>query len=219
MDSLSPARVWIALTVVYGLFFAWYTPLSGPLREDEIARYGEVLRRSGAPPDRVALFRRFMEADSGGDFVMFNAIDLRASPLPVEGLTRDATSQEVMARYTGPFMREAVKSAAHPVLYGFAASEALDLWGIEGARSWTNGAFVRYRSRRDLMEQIVTMAERGDDIHQYKVAAIAKTVAFPLDPWFHLGDPRLVLGLAVAVGGLGWHLLWTRRALRRLSRT
>jgi hypothetical protein len=39
-----------------------------------------------------------------------------------------------------------------------------------------------------------------------------KTIAFPIDPWFQLGDPRLVLGLVLALTGcaLGW-----REASRR----
>ena len=38
-------------------------------------------------------------------------------------------------------------------------------------------------------------------IHDFKIAAIEKTIAYPLDPWFHLGDPRLVVGLLVLVFG------------------
>ena len=61
-----------------------------------------------------------------------------------------------------------------------------------------------------MMEQVVHAA--GADIHDFKIAAMAKTIAFPVDPWFHLGDPRLVLGLFLAVVGLAFHL---RHALAR----
>jgi hypothetical protein len=42
----------------------------------------------------------------------------------------------------------------------------------------------------------------------FKVAAIKKTIVFPADPWFHLGDPRLVLGLLLGLIGcaLSWGL-------------
>ena len=33
-----------------------------------------------------------------------------------------------------------------------------------------------------------------------------KTIAYPIDPWFQLGDPRLVLGLLL--GLLGCALSW-----------
>jgi hypothetical protein len=59
---------------------------------------------------------------------------------------------------------------------------------------------IRYRSRRDLMEQAIHAS--GLDIHRFKVAAMEKTLAYPLDPWWHLGDPRLLLGLVVLIVGL-----------------
>ena len=42
---------------------------------------------------------------------------------------------------------------------------------------------------------------------------MTKTIAFPIDPWFQLGDPRLLLGLALGVLGLGSQLwIVSRRA-------
>ncbi len=39
--------------------------------------------------------------------------------------------------------------------------------------------------------------------HEFKIASMTKTISFPADPWFQLGDPRLVLALAfVAIGAL-----------------
>ena len=37
--------------------------------------------------------------------------------------------------------------------------------------------------------------------HDFKIAAMAKTIAFPIDPWFHLGDPRLLLALLLGLAG------------------
>jgi len=90
--------------------------------------------------------------------------------------------------------------ACHPVLYGTAASTAPELFGIENARNWTVGAGMRYRSRRDLLEIATNPAFK--DSHEFKIAAINKTIAFPIDPWFHLGDPRLLLALVFLVVGL-----------------
>ena len=36
---------------------------------------------------------------------------------------------------------------------------------------------------------------------ELKVAAITKTFAFPVDPWFNFGDPRLLLALIFLVVG------------------
>lgn len=203
-------KAWSVLLAIYLVFVYWYTSFQGPLDQAEIEAYLAELREAGGSEDRLALWRGFMESDTGDDFVMLNAIDLRERPLAVEGVPPDETAADVLARYTGPFLSAAARSATHPVLYGVAAAPALDLWGIDGAERWSNGGLVRYRSRRDLMEQVVRTSRL--DIHDFKVAAMEKTIAFPLDPWWHLGDPRLLL--ALVLGCLGFGLQW-RRARRR----
>ena len=149
-----------------------------------------------------------MRSDTGDDFAMLNALDLRDEPLQVGDVAPGESSSDVMARYTSPFFSTALPNAAHPVLLGTAAARAVDVWGIKGADVWDQGGVVRYRSRRDVMRQIETIAGRarhaeGEGIHAYKIAALEKTIAYPMDPWFQLGDPRLVLGLIFLVLGLG----------------
>ena len=96
--------------------------------------------------------------------------------------------------------------ACHPVAFGSAATTAVDVWGIDGARTWSQGALMRYRSRRALME-IATNPEFNGP-HEFKIAAMNKTIAFPLDPWTQVGDPRLLLGLILLIIAL----LFGRRA-------
>jgi len=38
--------------------------------------------------------------------------------------------------------------------------------------------------------------------HEYKVAALEKTIAFPAEPDLYLGDPRMILGLFLLIIGL-----------------
>ena len=204
--------LWVLLAVLYAVFFSWYTPWGGPLTADEIDGYLTSLKDASRTPEQTARWRAFMESDTGGDFAMVNVIELRDTPKPVEGVSPGETSGEVLSRYSEPFMRDAMRDAAHPVFFGFAAAGAMDLWGIQGAERWTNGALVRYRSRRDLMNQAVRTA--SSHIHEFKMAAMEKTIAFPVDPWFHLGDPRLLLGLLFAVIGLAVHHLSLRRRVR-----
>jgi len=220
MSGLRRSRAWIVLGVLYAAFFLWYTPLGGPLSEAEIASYETKLRGFGGDDGALERWRAFMRSDTGDDFAMWNALDLRDVPEPVEGVPPGASSADVMRLYGEPFFRRAVRDAAHPVVMGAAAAEALDVWGIDGARHWDQGALVRYRSRRDLMDQVVALAERaaeGDDLHRFKVAALEKTIAFPLDPWFHVGDPRLVLALAFLGVGLGLDVRRLRAATRRAA--
>lgn len=201
-------RTWLVLAVLYGLFFGWYTSFGGPLRPAEIERYVGILQEKGARPERLARWRQFMESDSGDDFAMANFIALRERPTLVEGVSSGESSAEVLERYTRPFLGSGLRSATHPVLFGWAAAEALDLWGIEGAERWSNAGVVRYRSRRDVMEQAIRAVD--SDIHRFKIAAMEKTIAFPIDPWISPGDPRLLLALVIAVIGLALQL---RRAL------
>jgi hypothetical protein len=75
---------------------------------------------------------------------------------------------------------------------------------------WSTGAGMRYRSRRDMLEIASNPAFAGS--HEFKVAAMRKTIAFPIDPWLQLGDPRVVL--ALLLGLIGCALSW-REATRR----
>ena len=163
----------------------------------------EEIARLQGDPARVDVWMHFMETDTGDDFVMINVIDMRETPLRVPGVEPGETSDEVVAKYTAPFLGQAFLSAAHPVMLGFAPAPAIDLWGLEGARNWDQGGLVRYRSRRDVLEQVESIrAEGGDGIHAFKIAAMEKTIAFPLDPRYQLGDPRFVFALVFAVIGL-----------------
>lgn len=207
---MKPLSIWTAIALLYALFFSWYTSFGGPLRAEEIEGYLAQLTERGAPPERLAIWRAFMESDTGDDFAMLNAIDYRDEPLPVAGVPSGASSAQVMERYTAPFFARALRTAAHPILMGRAASPAVDLWGIEGAEVWDMGGLVRYRSRRDLMEQAIYASTL--DIHDFKVAAMEKTIAYPLDPFFHAGDPRLILAFVLVILGLLLQLWSGRRA-------
>ena len=70
-----------------------------------------------------------------------------------------------------------------------------DSIGVEGVDVWDMGGLVRYRSRRDFLEIVTDPAFSGK--HHFKAAALEKTIAFPVEPDFNLGDPRLLLGLLI----------------------
>ena len=99
--------------------------------------------------------------------------------------------------------------ASHPVWIGTAANTAMDLMNAEGMEAWTRAAGMRYRSRRDLLD--IAMNPEFSGRHEFKVAAMRKTIAFPIDPWFQLGDPRLVLALVLGLVGCALELGWSRR--------
>ncbi len=86
----------------------------------------------------------------------------------------------------------------------------MDLMNADGMEKWSTGAGMRYRSRRDVLEISSNPAFAGS--HEFKIAAMRKTIAFPIDPWIQLGDPRVVL--ALLLGLIGCALSW-REATRR----
>jgi hypothetical protein len=202
---------WAVLGLLYVAFFSWYTSCEGPLSEEEVEHYMGLVAENDpeAPPEFVAALREFLESDTGDDFVMWNNLDLHETPLQVEGVEPGETSAQVLGKYMEYMTPALLVRACHPVIMGSAAGRAPEMFGIEGVRDWTTGAGMRYRSRRDMLEIASNPAFRG--AHRFKIAAIHKTFAFPIDPWFHLGDPRLLLALAFLVIGLSVSWLSARR--------
>ena len=211
-----PTVVWSVLLAIYVGFFAWYTSFGGPLTDEEIAHYVGILQERGRPPDQIAALRDFLESDTGDDFVMVNVIEMREPPQQIEGVAPGESAQQVLDRYMAYMYPALFSRACHPVLFGQAAAVALDVWGIENAEHWSTAGMMRYRSRRDLMDIATNPAFSGP--HGFKIASMSKTLAFPIDPWMQLGDPRLVLGLLLLVVGLVVHgFAGHRRARRRAA--
>ena len=111
-------------TVLYALFWLWYTPLSGPMTQSEIDEAVAALEQGGADPEAVTRIRNFFESDDGEPFIMVNIIDLADDPAELPATGPDASADDLMA-------------------------------------------------------------------------ALEKTIAFPVSPQLLLGDPRLILFLAM----------------------
>jgi hypothetical protein len=204
------AWTWVALAGLYAIFFSWYTSFGGPLTDEEISHYISLFedRESAPAPERLAQLRKFMEEDTGDDFVMVNVIDMYETPLQIEGVEPGETSGDVLDKYMAYMMPELLRRASHPVLYGQSANTAMDIMNADGMEQWSVGAGMRYRSRRDLLEISSNPAFAGS--HEFKIAAMRKTIAFPIDPWMQLGDPRLIL--ALLLGLVGCAVSWWRAA-------
>ncbi len=203
---------WLALLVAWLAFFGWYTSFEGPLTAEEVATVLQLAEASDAAPEDSAKMRRFLESDTGDDFVMVNLIEMNDPPPRMEGVPEDASAQDLMDRYMEHMYPELFKRASHPVLFGQATAPALDIWGIDGADRWTTAGLMRYRSRRDMLEIAGNPDFRGP--HEFKVAAMNKTIAFPADPWLQTGDPRLLLALLLTILGLANSLRRAKRQVR-----
>ncbi len=197
---------WLIIAVIYLAFFSWYTSFEGPLTGAEIEHYLELSKTQDpdSSAEDLARIRAFMEEDTGDDFVMINVIHLYNTPLQIDGVAPGDTTDDVLAKYMEYMLPAMLTRASHPVFQGPAVSPAMDIMNAKGMEIWSAGAGVRYRSRRDLLEIGTNPAFASR--HKFKVAAMVKTIAFPVDPFNYLGDPRLVLALLLGlIGcGLGW---------------
>lgn len=185
--------LWLVPTALYLLFVIWYTDFGGPLSDEEVDTFVTTLQANDADPQTLARLEGFLRNDSGRQFLMLNALDMNDNPPDVAGAAPGENANQLMARYMEHMIPELLKRACHPVILGDAAYTAIDLVGIEKAEQWTGGAFFRYRSRRSFMEIVSNPAIV--DKHQFKLAALDKTIAYPVETTIYLGDLRLLLGL------------------------
>lgn len=207
---MKPQFLWAFATLVYLVFFAWYTNLSGPLSEAEIEKYQQVLQAGSLTSERAALIETFMRTDSGDDFIMVNLLDLNASPPELPATGPDAQAEALLDHYMEHMYPALLARASHPVFFGVAVSDALDLAGIEGAEHWERGALFRYRSRRDFMD--IVLNPQFNERHEYKMQALTKTIAYPVEPLLHPGDFRLLVALLLFSVTAVTHLLAGRKA-------
>ena len=201
--------VWGVLTILFAAFFSWYTSFGGPLSDQEIDYYLQKFQeQEDATRDDIERLEKFLREDTGDDFVMVNLIEVYETPLPIEGVREGDSSTDVLDKYMEFMWPELIKRASHPIWMGDSASKAMDLMNADGMETWTRAAGMRYRSRRDLVEIGSNPEFAGS--HAYKVAAMGKTIAFPIDPWFQLGDLRIMLALTLMLVGLATSLMIRR---------
>ena len=181
--------LWAVMAALYLVFRLWYDGGGGPLTPQEVDHYVARFEERGAPASRIEKVREFLASDTGSDFVMANFI--RQSD--------DPDAQADMDRYMAHMYPALFARACHPVFAGPVVARALDVWGIEGGERWSMVGLVRYRSRRDVMEIATNPAFA--DAHGFKVAAMAQTIAIPVEPFLFVASPRwLVLGALALIG-------------------
>jgi hypothetical protein len=192
----SRAALWLIPAMLYAVFWFWYTPLGGPLTAAEMERFAAAI--AGDDPERGARLRRFMTEDTGRQFIMVNLLDMAKAPGELPATGPGASADDLLDHYMEHMYPELLRRASHPLLAGPAVSTAMDVVGIDGAAEWTRVGLMRYRSRRDLLE--IATDPRFGARHEYKVAALEKTIAFPIEPQLYLSDLRLLLALVLVAG-------------------
>jgi hypothetical protein len=208
-------KTWLILGSVYIVFFFWYTDIEGALSQEEIQgflnKHEQNIIDNRSSPNleelqlRMDFLRRFMEEDSGRQFIMVNNIEMDPDPGDVPGANSGESADELLSRYMEHMWPNLLKRASHPIFGGNAIWQSMDLVGIEGAETWDQIALMRYKSRRAFME-IVTHPNMMDR-HDFKVAAMQKTIAYPVEPFAYFSDLRIILGMLMVIIGLSIQLI------------
>ena len=185
--------LWIGPGILYAIFFYWYTDFRGPMTPAEIDTIAEHLTRAGNSPAAITRVREFLASDTGRQMIMINALDMNESPPSLPATGPGAGPTDLLDHYMGHMYPAMFARASHPIFGGRAIADAMDLTGIEGAEHWEQGGLFRYRSRRDLME--ISTDPRFAERHDYKIAALTKTIAYPVEGTIYYHDLRFLLAL------------------------
>ena len=212
-------KTWLILGAVYIGFFFWYTDMGGKLSQEEIQtfikKHEQNIINDGVSPDseefqlRIDFLKRFMEEDNGKQFIMVNNIEMNKNPGDVVGANPGESADQLMSRYMEYMWPNLLKRASHPIFMSNAVYQSMDLVGIEGAETWDQAALMRYKSRRTMME-IVTNPDMMDR-HEFKIAALQKTIAYPVEPFGFYSDMRVIFGMLIAIVGLSIRLFLTSK--------
>ncbi|MBC32471.1 MAG: hypothetical protein CMD76_00860 [Gammaproteobacteria bacterium] len=191
---------WYFFILFYVFFFIWYTNLSGPLNDKEIKFFMKVIsERAVNDEQRIERLRKFMEEDDGKDFFMVNFLDYNDTPETMPATGKGASSSNLMNYYMEYMYPEMFKRASHPVFFSDVFFPAMDIVSAEGMEDWDNVALVRYRSRKDMLQ--IGLNPIFDERHPYKIEALDKTIAIPVETPF-LNDLRLILFILFLTLGL-----------------
>ena len=214
---------WALFAAIYTAFHVWYGGTSDPISPEEAERYAarfaerasEPGGASGSDPndlDMAANLRRFMTEDDGREFFMVNLNVYRDAPAyagDVDGsfdIESAAAAEDEYQRRVAPLL---FKRACHPI----GAVEPTQLLGGTGdfeRQDWSYVSMVRYRSRRDFLEFILT-PEFSQDVN-HKWAALARSTAMATAPDVNFATPRLLPALILIVLGLVLDRLGARAA-------
>jgi hypothetical protein len=198
--------IWATAFILYAIFWLWYVGFRKPLSDVEVDHYLKELNKfNNTNSAGMTGLRQFLENDTGKSFVMVNSIKLKKSPDLVEGVQEGDSSLKTLITYHKSFMKAMLKRAGIGIFQGRVADNSVDVIGIENAEEWQISAINRFRSRRDFLEILITPQFHAK--HELKFAALSKSIAYPVDPWFQLGGLTIVVGLALALIAALTHIL------------
>ncbi len=190
------------------LLQAWHGAFESPLTSDEVndyvTRYQEIY-----PKGDISSVRKFLEEDDGKPVVMVNVIKVYDIPIEVNGKSYGDSAKDALGEYMSFVSPYLIKRGSYPLYTGEAVLHSLEHWGIDNAAEWSSGALVRYRSRRVMMQMVTDPL--FDQFHDAKIAAMEKTISYPVITTFSTGNLAVTVGLGLLSLALGMQLLINRQ--------
>jgi len=187
---------WLVLALVYGAFYVWYGGSGTPLSDAEVERF--VAIAAERDERAAAVIREFASSDDGVEFVMVNLNQYREGPEYADGRAVSGSSKEIETRYISKIVPRLFARACHPLL----GVDPIVHMGLGEAvrHPWDRATMVRYRSRRDFLEFMLSPEFDVDVDH--KVAALERTHVFPSTPVISFATVRTVPLLLLVIVGL-----------------
>ena len=176
---------WSLVFLLYVLFSIWHGAFEGPLTPDEIEVFVNKYQALNPEKDTKRI-KALMESDDGQAKYMVNAIKLYDTPQLINGKKAGDASAEILDTYTKHVFSFLLRHGSYPIYSGNAVFDAVERWGVTNADEWTSGAIVRYRSMRVMMKMSTDPSFK--QFHDYKIAAMEKTIAFPTTSVLNLGS-------------------------------
>lgn len=198
---------WSIITLIFIVFLTWHGAFDRPLDQAEVDEFMTKYHAAdlGTDTNKEDL-REFLESDDGKPVYMINVIKNYDQPrltdeMLEKGMTTDMTAEEVLADYTGFVFPYLIKNGSYPIYTGTALLDSQEVWGIENATEWSSGGIIRYKNRRTMMEMVTDPAFA--QFHDSKIAAIEKTVSYPLTTQLYFVDlSYFVFVLLALIGGI-----------------
>ncbi|MDG2049517.1 MAG: hypothetical protein P8M78_05095 [Myxococcota bacterium] len=205
---------WACLAAIYAIFLFWYGGSREPVSPEKIEEYVALFESRGAQErseaqgpgprsaDAAENLRSFLESDDGQEFVMLNLNVHRDSPeygAGREGHHAIASAEEAEKEYQRQVAPLLLMRASHPLVM---VEPAFLIGGIGDfeRQDWDLASMVRYRSRQDFVEFILT-PEFSQNV-DHKWAALSRSTAMATVPVISFATMRLVPLLILIIIGL-----------------
>ncbi|MEM6533467.1 MAG: hypothetical protein AAF654_12650 [Myxococcota bacterium] len=173
------AAILAGLLISILAFYAWHTPLGGPLTGAEIDAFmASQSRTAGTTWTDEEAFEAFLRNDDGRSFVMINLMEyLETAEYPEEhSPAAPMTGKEASALYGQAVLPQLLLRGSYPVARATRYTTIINSVG-ETAGEFESLAMVRYRSRRDLIDMLASDAFGEANFHKW--ASLENTLVAP----------------------------------------